>query len=59
MKKKKEPVEHKKWERRFEDDDHISIWRYDSKKSTVNPYEVEIIYKNDKPSKGRKKGTSK
>lgn len=48
MSKKKIEIEHKKWERVFEDDDSITIFRYDSKRSMVNPYEVEIKYKNDK-----------
>jgi hypothetical protein len=42
MSKKKEPIEHKKWERRYEDDETISIWRYDTSKSTRGPYEVEF-----------------
>lgn len=59
MSKKNEPVLHKKWEHRYEDDETISIWKYDSKKSNINPYEVEIIYKNDKPTKRKKKGGTK
>jgi hypothetical protein len=56
MSKKKEPIEHKKWERHYEDDETISIWRYDSKKSMINPYEVEIKYKIErKPSVTRRK----
>ena len=38
-------VEHKKWERTFEDDETIIIFKYDSKKSMVNPCEVDIKYK--------------
>ena len=45
---KKTENEHKKWERIFEDEYSISIWRYDSKKSLINPYEVEIKYKKIK-----------
>jgi hypothetical protein len=45
-------VEHRKWERVYEDEDSISIWRYDSKKSLINPCEVEIKYKSE-----RKKST--
>jgi hypothetical protein len=41
-------VEQKKWERIFEFPDSTIIWRYDSKKSLVNPSEVEIKYKTDK-----------
>lgn len=54
MKTNKNNIEHRKWERRYENDETISIWKYDSKKSMVNPYEVEIIYKNDKPVKRKK-----
>lgn len=59
MSKKKEEKVHRKWEHRFEDENTISIWRYNSKKSMINPYEVETIYKNDKPNKGKKKGGDK
>lgn len=31
-----------KWEQIFEDDDETVIWRYDIKKNTAGPYEVEI-----------------
>ena len=48
-------VEHRKWERVYEDEDSISIWRYDSKKSLINPYEVEIKYKNEKRSSSKRK----
>jgi hypothetical protein len=48
-------VEHRKWERIYEDEDSISIWRYDSKKSLINPYEVEIKYKNEKRSPSKRK----
>jgi hypothetical protein len=48
MSKKKIEIDHKKWERVFEDDDSITIFKYDSKRSMVNPYEVEIKYKNEK-----------
>lgn len=44
----KPEIEHKKWEVHYETDGEISIWRYDSKNSMVNPTEVEILYKNDK-----------
>ena len=44
----KPEIEHKKWEVRYETDGEISIWRYDSKNSMVNPTEVEILYKNGK-----------
>ena len=42
---KKNEEEHRKWERVYENEDTISIWRYDSKISSVNPYQVEIKYK--------------
>ncbi len=45
--KKTEEV-HKKWERTFEDEYSISIWKYDSKKSMINPYEVETKQKKVK-----------
>jgi hypothetical protein len=48
MIKKKIEIERKKWERVFEDDNSITIFKYDSKKSMVNPYEVDIKYKNEK-----------
>jgi len=54
MIKKKVEIEHKKWERVFEDDDSITIFKYDSKRSMVNPYEVEIKYKNEKRTPKRK-----
>jgi hypothetical protein len=34
-----------KWEHVYEDEDTISIWKYDSKISTSGPIEVEIKYK--------------
>lgn len=60
MAKKVNPkeVEHRKWERVYEDEDHISIWRYDSKKSLINPCEVEIKYKNEKKPTIKKRGGS-
>lgn len=55
MAKKKEIIEHKKWERVYEDDETITIWRYDSKKSMINPYEVEIKYKVERKGVKRSK----
>ena len=52
---KKQEEEHKKWERVYEDDETISIWRYDSKISRVNPYQVEIKYKVSPIPKGVKR----
>lgn len=57
MIKKKVEIEHKKWERVFEDDDSIIIFKYDSKKNMVNPYEVEIKYKNAKKPQVLTKGS--
>jgi hypothetical protein len=34
-----------KWERKFEDNECIEIWKYDSKKTTKGPVEVIITYK--------------
>jgi hypothetical protein len=34
-----------KWEVVYEDEDHISIWRYNSKITTHGPVEVEHKYK--------------
>ena len=48
-------VEHRKWERVYEDEDSISILRYDSKKSLINPCEVEIKYKNEKKAPSKRK----
>jgi hypothetical protein len=47
MNKKSVTTDHKKWEKIYEDSDSISIWRYDSKISLVNPYQVEIKYKKN------------
>ena len=41
----KNDIEPKKWERTYEDEDTISIWKYNSNISMINPYEVEIKYK--------------
>ena len=46
---------YRKWEKIYENDNHISIWKYDSRKSLVNPYEVEIKYKNEDESEVKKK----
>lgn len=48
---KEEP---KKWERSYDYEDVIVIWRYDAKISTFNPYEVEVIYKEEQETKKRK-----
>jgi hypothetical protein len=48
MAKKVVETEHKKWERVYEFDDCTTIWRFDSKKSLINPVEVEIKYKSER-----------
>ena len=40
-------------------DNCISIWKYDSKISLINPYEVEIKYKNEKTVPSKRKGKDK
>ena len=52
-------VVHRKWERVYEDEDSISIWKYDSKKSLINPYEVEIKYKTEKKVSNKRKSEGK
>lgn len=55
---KETKIEDKKWEKIHEYDDCITIWRYDSKKSMYNPYEVEIKYKNgEKNPQGLTRGS--
>jgi hypothetical protein len=54
-KTKLKEVEHRKWERVYDGEDRISIWRYDSRKSLINPYEVEVKYKNEKRSPSKLK----
>ena len=41
----KNEIEYKKWERVYEDEDTISIWKYNSKITIAGPVEVEIKYK--------------
>ena len=41
----KKEEKHTKFERVYEDEDTISIWKYDLTKSTTGPFEVEIKYK--------------
>jgi hypothetical protein len=36
-----------KWQRTYEDEFRISIWKFDSKISMVNPYEVEVKFKKE------------
>jgi hypothetical protein len=45
----------KKWERIYESEETISIWKYDSEISMTNPYEVEIKYKKESETKKSKK----
>jgi len=51
----KNDIEPKKWERIYEDEDTISIWKYNSKISMINPYEVEIKYKKQPVTGGVKR----
>ena len=51
----KNDIEPKKWERIYEDEDTISIWKYNSKISMINPYEVEIKYKKPPVTNGVKR----
>lgn len=48
MSEKKPPTETKKYERIYEDDDSISVWKYDTSKTITGPYEVEIKHKKKK-----------
>jgi hypothetical protein len=54
MSKKVRKETPEKWERIFESEETISIWKYDSKISRINPYEVEIKYKPVRVSKTKK-----
>lgn len=51
----KKPSEPKtgKWEVKYEDEYTISVWKYNSKISTTNPYETTVQYKNDGEEKKR------
>jgi hypothetical protein len=60
MSKKIKKVEPVKWERVFESEDIISTWKYDSKISKINPYQVDIKYKsNPSPVTEKKKSGKK
>lgn len=54
--KKQEPKP-QKWEVIYEDEDCISIWKYDSKKSKYGPVEVEYKFKRGYTHPGNKKKT--
>ena len=56
--KKPEPKP-EKWEVVFEDEDCISIWRYNTKKFAYGPIEVEYKYKRGYQHPGSKKKTLK
>ena len=47
-------IVHRKWETVYEDEYTISIWKYDSEISMINPYEVEIKYKKESEIKTKK-----
>ena len=53
----KEVVKPTKWEVVYEDDETISIWRYNTKKTTFGPVEVEYKYKKGYVHPGTKKRT--
>jgi len=36
-----------KFERRYEDDESVTVWKYDLNKSSSGPIEVNISYKNN------------
>lgn len=46
--------EPKKWERVYESEETITIWKYNSEISLINPYEVEIKYKKESETKTKK-----
>ncbi len=48
-----------KWERVYEDDYTTSIWRYNSKISLINPYEVEVKHKKDPVTEVKKPRSKK
>lgn len=48
MSGKKKNIEHKKYEKIFEYDDCVVIWKYDNYKTTTGPYEVEVKYPKKK-----------
>ena len=47
-----------KWEVKYENDYTISTWKYNSKISRTNPYEITIEYKGE-PEVKRKRSTRK
>lgn len=56
MEKNKQQLEKPyKWEIVYEDEDTISIWRYNTKKSKYGPIEVEYKYKKGFIQPKRKK----
>ena len=40
------PIKPTKWEQVYEDEETITIWRYNSNITTSGPVEVEFKYKN-------------
>jgi hypothetical protein len=46
-----------KWEVTFQDDETITVWRFNSEKTSKGPYEVEVKYKKGyvHPSEVKKK----
>jgi hypothetical protein len=47
-----------KWEVKYENEYSISTWKYNSKISRINPYEVSIEYKGE-PETKKKRSTRK
>ena len=47
-----------KWEVKYENEYSISTWKYNSKISRINPYEVSIEYKGE-PETKKKRSTMK
>ena len=48
-----------KWEHKYEDEYTISTWKYNSKISRINPYEVSIEYKGEEKEKKKRVTTKK
>lgn len=57
MKSKKTNEE--KWERTYEHEDYVTIWKYNASISKINPYEVEVIEKGEVETKKTKTRKSK
>jgi hypothetical protein len=51
------PTERVKWEIVYEDDESISVWKYDTRKTRFGPVEVEYKWKKGFNPWGQKKKT--